>query len=455
MLRALVARLVSRAAMIFYRVERVGDPVPDGPALVVANHPNSLLDPILVFRAVGRPARPLAKAPLFRHPLIGPVLQALGGLPVFRRQDDPDLVHRNDGTFEAAVAALLAGEAVQIFPEGITHSRAELAPLRTGAARLAFQAEERAGWKLGLSVVPVGLIYRRKTLFRGEALVVVGRRFAVADRRARYEADPRQAARELTARIADALTSVTLAFQAAHDEELVDAAERLYVRQRGWAGWRQREGLAVRLPRLRRFGEGLEWLRRHDPTRHRRLAAAVRRYRRLTAALGAGDADVPPHYRLLDVARYAASEGLLLALGTPLALLAVPLWIVPYWIPRLAVPLARPEFEAIATYKLSAAVLAYPLAYAGWLLLALRAWGGWGLVVAAVAAPMAGLAAVGWWERWRRVREDAALLLRTFRRPRTRRRIAALRERLAREFESLAEVVPSGDGAAARPAAEA
>ncbi len=64
---------VSRlAARTFYRLEVAGERVPGaGPALLVANRPNSLLDPALVSAAAGRPVRFLAKAPLFADARVG------------------------------------------------------------------------------------------------------------------------------------------------------------------------------------------------------------------------------------------------------------------------------------------------------------------------------------------------------------------------------------------------
>lgn len=114
----LVARFLGWTAGRFYDIERIGPPIPAGPVLLVANHPNVFLDAFVVFRIAGRPARPLAKASHFENPFYRPFLRALGGLPVHRRQDDPALMHRNEDTFLAAVAALHAGEAIQIYPGG-------------------------------------------------------------------------------------------------------------------------------------------------------------------------------------------------------------------------------------------------------------------------------------------------------------------------------------------------
>jgi 1-acyl-sn-glycerol-3-phosphate acyltransferase len=213
MLATIITRLVGWAVPIFYEVERTGPPLSDGPVLVAANHPNALVDPLVIFHTAGRTARPLAKAPLFEQALVGTVLKGLGGLPVYRRVDDQALVHLNERTFAAAIDALRAGGAVQIYPEGHSHSEPSLAPLRTGAARIALMAEERSGWSLGLVVHPVGLTYTRKHLFRGRAVAAFGPTISVAGFRRTYERDQREAVRRLTDAIAERLRGLTLNFE--------------------------------------------------------------------------------------------------------------------------------------------------------------------------------------------------------------------------------------------------
>ena len=109
MLPRLITTLVGWAVAIFYDVERTGPALVDGPVLGAANHPNALVDPLVIFHTAGRATRPLAKAPLFEQALVGTVLKGLGGLPVYRKQDDPGLMHMNDRTFDAAIAALAGG----------------------------------------------------------------------------------------------------------------------------------------------------------------------------------------------------------------------------------------------------------------------------------------------------------------------------------------------------------
>ncbi len=134
------------AARIYYRVRFAGPPIPaEGPVLLVANHPNSLLDPTLVVASADRPVRFLAKAPLFTDRKIGWLMRAAGAIPVYRRSDDPSLMSRNEDSFRAVFDVLGDGAAVGIFPEGISHSEPSMSPLKTGAARIALGATERAG----------------------------------------------------------------------------------------------------------------------------------------------------------------------------------------------------------------------------------------------------------------------------------------------------------------------
>ncbi|HYC32963.1 MAG TPA: 1-acyl-sn-glycerol-3-phosphate acyltransferase, partial [Gemmatimonadales bacterium] len=139
-----------------------------GPLLLVANHPNEAFDPLLVAAAAGRPVRFLAKAPLFGVPVVGAVLREAGCLPVYRRADDPAQTGRNEETFAAVTAALGAGAAIALFPEGTSHDAPALAPLKTGAARMALAVPPA----LPLAIVPVGLVLADRDRARSEALAV-------------------------------------------------------------------------------------------------------------------------------------------------------------------------------------------------------------------------------------------------------------------------------------------
>jgi 1-acyl-sn-glycerol-3-phosphate acyltransferase len=437
LLTSIVARVVGWTAGVFYQVERSGGQLPDGPVLVTANHPNSLLDPLLVFLTAGRPARPLAKAPLFEQVFVGSMLRALGGLPVYRKQDDAAQMHRNDETFRRAIDALKQGDAVQIFPEGRSHSEPALVELRTGAARIALGAEAQSDWGLRLRIVPVGITYRRKALFRGHALVQIGAPFTIEDLRSEFERDEQAGVRALTDRIAAHLQAVTLNLAEREDQQLIETAEALYVREKGMARFREREGLSVRMPRLQRFAQGLAWLRANDPDRHERLRREVARYRQVADTLGAGEGDVPSGYALGPTTWYALRWGTVLVLGAPLAAIGALLWLIPYFIPRVVVRFVKPEYESIATYKLAGGFCAFPLTLAVYTYLAWRWAGPAAALATALIAPLLGFATLAWYAAWKRFGEDMRLFSRVLFRRQTAGRLADVRAQLAREFDAI------------------
>jgi glycerol-3-phosphate O-acyltransferase / dihydroxyacetone phosphate acyltransferase len=93
--------------------------------------------------AILRQLVPIAKAPLFRHPLVGPILRLVGAIPVHRRQEGLAATEpaRNALMFARAIETLRGGAGILIFPEGMSQPEPTLMPLRTGVARLVLGAE--------------------------------------------------------------------------------------------------------------------------------------------------------------------------------------------------------------------------------------------------------------------------------------------------------------------------
>ena len=123
-------------------------------------------------------------------------MDAFGSIPIYRAHESGARAgdaSRNDESFARCRAELAAGGALALFPEGVSHSDPQLRPLKTGAARIALSAEAEHDGKLGVTVVPVGLYYERKALFRSSVLLVVGEPIAVAPLLGDYRRDERAA----------------------------------------------------------------------------------------------------------------------------------------------------------------------------------------------------------------------------------------------------------------------
>ena len=149
MLYALLRSVAGVALRWFYRridVEGMDQLPRNAPLLIVVNHPNALVDALLVGWVMPRRIVLTAKATLFENGALARLLTWIGVVPLVRSSDarvrqgtssiDP---RRNVRAFGALGAVLRRGGAVVIFPEGITHDNPSLAPLRTGAARIALE----------------------------------------------------------------------------------------------------------------------------------------------------------------------------------------------------------------------------------------------------------------------------------------------------------------------------
>jgi glycerol-3-phosphate O-acyltransferase / dihydroxyacetone phosphate acyltransferase len=347
---------------IFYRVERVGEIPPDGAALLLPNHPNSLLDPAVVWASAGRDVRFLAKSTLFDTPL-RPILAGAGAIPVYRKVDQGVDTSRNRETFSAVSAALAAGDAVCIFPEGISHSSGRLEPLRTGAARMALAAE-REGTPVAL--VPIGLNFDRKTAFRSRATIVFGKPFSCRDLLPADESAYQATVKALTDRIATHMRLLLVEADPRADAALVDRVDRLY------AAARARPGTAEeRLARRRAIATGIERLRRADSQRYDAILMRLRRYDQRLRRFGLRDRHLDWRISRRDAAVFAAREILLGVMLIPLCLIGLVLFFVPYKLTGLLAGRVTRDRDILAT----AQVFTGAVLYAAWLsLAAVAAW---------------------------------------------------------------------------------
>jgi 1-acyl-sn-glycerol-3-phosphate acyltransferase len=205
--------VVSR--VYFRRVETVHhDRFPArGPVLVVANHPAAWTDVVVLDVALDRKLHFLAHEPLFRPWPRRLLLALFSALPVWHRHDEPNSVSHNRDTFDRCRDLFRGGEAIAVFPEGVSEDDRTLQPLKTGAARL-FLEHITAGDEAP-ALVPVGIYYEDRTAFRTRVVVEVGPPIPVAADRAAWERDPDAEAHALTAEIRQAL-EIQLAAAASH-----------------------------------------------------------------------------------------------------------------------------------------------------------------------------------------------------------------------------------------------
>jgi 1-acyl-sn-glycerol-3-phosphate acyltransferase len=345
-----VVRLILR--IFFRRVEVVGaERLPLGhPMVLVANHVNSLVDPLFLLGSLPVRPRTLAASFLWNNPIARPWMNWAQAIPVYRQQDKVDTA-QNEQTFLRCHELLSQGGAIALFPEGKSHSEPALQPLKTGLARIVLGAERRYPG-IETRIVPVGLTFDEKQTFRSRALVQVGHPI--------------------------------------------------------------------------------------DPAPVGAVAAAVRGYDRLLAAVGLRDDQVAAAYPFSPVARFVGRTLLRLLIHLPLAVVGTILNGPGYWLVKpLAHLIVRRLPDKIATIKLFVAILLFPLTWTAEAVLAARAWGLWAAPLVLLAAPLTGWAALRFHEThlifWREAR--AYLVLRT--RKRVADALRTRRETVLQEVEDL------------------
>ncbi|MEO8560478.1 MAG: lysophospholipid acyltransferase family protein [bacterium] len=186
----------------------------EGPLVLIANHPNALIDPLLVGTTLQRRVLLTAKATLFESPALAALLEAVGVVPLRRATDEASACStrqptrdRNADAFGLVTKSLLNGQAILVFPEGISHDQSSIAPLKSGAARMALQAQSEGA--VGLRILPIGLIFEEKERPRSRVLIRIGEALALD------EWAPSAVARDataLTTELDGRLRAVTLNF---------------------------------------------------------------------------------------------------------------------------------------------------------------------------------------------------------------------------------------------------
>lgn len=405
--RRFVHAVISVALRLFFRRLQVSgaELVPaDQPLIFVLNHPNGLIDPALVFCALPRRVSFLAKSTLFRLPVIGWLMRVVEALPLYRRIDQGEDASRNQLTFRACHDLLRQGRCIALFPEGVSHGAPHLAPLKTGAARIALGAlsvEDTAAAPLAtLKIVPVGMYYTSHTPFRSEALIQFGRPFEVSA--VAPEADgepPRDEVKRLTARIEAALREVTLNFADAEEQRIVRRAERIL--SSAYRTLRLSRSLLEEFRTGRRLIELRRRWRRETPELLNRLEARLRRHEIQLSQLGLTperlSVSAYSGWRLFG--HFAFRAGLMLLLF-PLAWLGMMLHAPAYLVCELLSRRFRkhgPD-EGGATVRVLAAMALMPLT---WLSMTTAVWFGFGWGAALAALPgcvVSGCVALAWME---------------------------------------------------------
>lgn len=428
----------------FRRIERFhAERVPrTGPILLTSNHPNSVTDPFVIGASLPRKVNFMATVQMFRFAPLKWLLLRCGVIPVNRLKDDPKGMRSVMDTFEAVYRVLERGEAVALFPEGITHDDPQLKEVKTGAARMALELEHRHGGKLGLQIVPVGLTFSAKELYRSEALVNFGTPIRAADFLENYETQRKECIRKLSAEIEARIQALILHIPDLEQARVIAAVKRLYLERLQVGDQVVENSTTPRADELavtQRISAVVQQVYREQPEVARAFTARLNRYETWLARLRISDAELAQFQNHGVRLRRNLLKTLLGFILLPLAAYGwifrlPPVLLITWAVQRFANPKIRKA--QVSTATIVAGVIAFSLFYA--LFIGVCHWEfGWPVSLwFGLSLPVTGLIAHYYWRSAKMLGAAVRTSFILLRAPAAAKRLIAMRRSLVAEIET-------------------
>jgi len=211
-----------------------------GALIIISNHPNTLMDAMMIGYASKQPIYYMAKGTLFNSKFKLWLLRNLNMIPINRKGEGATKGVSNQDSFEACYRVLEEGKTLVVFPEGTSFLERQLRELKPGTARIALEVEKRNNGMLQLSVLPLGLNYLKAEKFRSSVLINVGEQIPILDYLESYTQDHGKTAKRLTELFRVNLEKVLVNSSSKKQEILVDDLAGLL-----FSKYRKNEGKGV------------------------------------------------------------------------------------------------------------------------------------------------------------------------------------------------------------------
>jgi glycerol-3-phosphate O-acyltransferase/dihydroxyacetone phosphate acyltransferase len=436
----------------FRRIEKFHpEHVPSqGPVLFACNHPNSLTDSFLLGASVARKVNFVATVQLFQFKPLKWLLSSCGVIPINRVRDDPRAMRSVADTFEACYRVLERGEAIGIFPEGITHDDPQLKTVKTGAARMALELEHRHAGKLGLRIVPVGLTLSAKEEYRSEALVNFGEPICAADFLPGYPERKKECINELNAAIERSIQALILHIPQLEQARVVEAVKRLYLDRLRVGDRVVSEPIVAGAETLRltkAIATAVEKVYRTEPERAAAFVRKLDLYESWLARLQVSDESLAVGADKRRFARLAFLSAALAILGAPIAVYGWIHRLVPFlvvqWAVRKFANVDRHKAQT-ATAAIIAGIVCFGIFYGGCTLVCHWLFG-WHIALwYGLTLPVAGIIAHYYVRELRRLTAGLRNTFILLRAPSAARRLLRLRQTLIAEIEAAAGSLRDG-----------
>lgn len=288
-----------------------------GPLMVLANHPSTFMDPIVVATMLNRKVFFLAKGELFKSSFAQWLLPKFNMIPVYRKQDDPSQMSKNQDTFKKCFEHLEKGGAILMFPEGISLTERKLRPIKTGASRIVLGAEARNDFGLNIKVINVGLNYANPHQFNRDLFINIDTPIEVIDYKEEYANDSFKAAQSLTDEISKRLEQLVIAIEDDNTDTLVKDIETLYKYKLSKDAGISKEDKEADFIITKNIIETVNYYTQHDPLRVQTMRSRIEIYFNNLNLLGLQDIDIARNRKNKSIALSGLQAIFIIITGFP------------------------------------------------------------------------------------------------------------------------------------------
>jgi 1-acyl-sn-glycerol-3-phosphate acyltransferase len=214
--------------IFFRRIDLIGlQKLKSGnPSIVIANHPASFLDAMVLAVFLKRAVHFYVRGDIFSHPLAYKILTMLHMIPIYSMEHGIHNLSKNKRTFERGRQLLEKGKLLLIFPEGFSRQSKQLEPFKKGAARVALQtAFEGVGVK-NLSIQTVAINYSFHNL-GSNLLIRLGDSLSIAGYEKQYQDFPAMAIGKLTKEMSSVFQKNVIHIEDGSRTDLAESLMRL------------------------------------------------------------------------------------------------------------------------------------------------------------------------------------------------------------------------------------
>lgn len=253
-------------AIFFKRVIVNGkENIPEqGPLILVANHPNTFMDPVLVASITNQRIGFVGNAGVFSNKIVAAVLRYFHVIPIYRKKDVlPGEKPDNKEAFSKCHQYLNGGNMLLIFPEGTSYYELKLREIKTGTARIALSYEATKNFEGNLRILPIALDYSDSIQFRSMVSVTIGEPISLHSYKDLYSENEFESVNALTQQIRSALGKHIPQTAGKEQEDFLIKAHKFYA-----AYFEPEAGLHTNPKRSltlrKQLSKALQYIHRHD-----------------------------------------------------------------------------------------------------------------------------------------------------------------------------------------------